>query len=140
MKITAFVKRRSAIDRLWREHQRLGGIIEGVRFTLDGSTAAGCYTAVDQLTAAQFSALTLNPSVQVEMVGPSIGHVKVVEDPDLPRDQAKLVAGDQVMIDNIDTAADMTEAPAPESKGEHYMTSPPLPVEPRRRGRKPKAE
>lgn len=91
MKITAYVKRRSAIDQMWRQNCRLGGVIEEAKFVLDGSLASGEYATTDTLTPQQIEKLSLNPSIVVEMMTNPVGKVEIVVDTDIPSTDVKEV-------------------------------------------------
>ena len=64
MKFSARIKPGSHIDRSWRQHKRLGGIIAGVKFTLKGR-----FYVTDELDADQVSLLRHNDSVELEATG-----------------------------------------------------------------------
>lgn len=68
MQFYAFIKPRSAIDRAWRAHNRIGGEVSSVLFRFNGQR----FQSVTTLDDADVIALRHVPSVQLEMIASSV--------------------------------------------------------------------
>lgn len=86
MEIAISLRRGSPIDTAWRRHNRVGGRVEGLQFSLKNNV----FVAVGEPPAGSLEKLSLNPSVLVEMTSvapppPESESMPLIEAPDAPR-------------------------------------------------------